>query len=57
MTRVSPNQPKTPVRAVRIDDETWARIKAAAQREGVTPSEWQRRAVVERLERTEDRGT
>jgi hypothetical protein len=27
-----PNQPKTPARAVRIDDETWEAIKAEAAR-------------------------
>jgi TRAP-type mannitol/chloroaromatic compound transport system substrate-binding protein len=37
---------------VRIDDETWALIVAAARREGIDASEWMRRAADERLGRS-----
>lgn len=33
MSRVSPNQPKTPVRTLRADDETWAKVTHAARAE------------------------
>lgn len=57
MTGVSPNQPKTPVRTMRMDDETRDRVKAAADTEGIDFSEWMRRAALERLDRMEDRDT
>lgn len=57
VTRVSPNQPKTPVRTLRMDDEMCDRVKAAAATEGIDFSEWMRRAAIERLERVEDRDT
>ena len=47
-----PNQPKTPARAVRIDDETWAELRAVADRDGVTASDVVRRAIHELLRRT-----
>lgn len=48
------NQPKTPARAVRIDDDTWDRLRAAAILEKVTPSDLVREAV-EKLLTARDR--
>lgn len=31
-----PNQPKTPVRSVRVPDDLWAAVKAEAERRGET---------------------
>lgn len=46
---VSPNQPKTPMRAVRVDDATWDEVRAAAERLGVTVSDYVRGAIIRRL--------
>lgn len=51
MTRVSPNQPKTPARPVRIDDDTWDAVKTEAAARGVTASDVVREAIREHLER------
>lgn len=40
-----PNQPKTPVRAVRVDDELWAAAKRKAEEEGESVSDVVRRAL------------
>ena len=44
-----PNQPKTPARAVRIDDARWERVKREAERRGETASDVVRRAIDEHL--------
>ena len=41
------NQPKTPIRAVRIDDDLWDRVKRAAARNGETASDVVRRGLEE----------
>lgn len=51
MTGVSPNQPKTPVRALRLDDDTWDAVKAEAVERGITASDVVREALQEHLER------
>lgn len=40
-----PNQPKTPLRSFRIDDDTWQRARTRAEREGTTVTA----VIVERL--------
>lgn len=42
-----PNQPKTPARAVRVDDETWDQVKAEAVERGEYASDVVRRALQE----------
>lgn len=39
------NQPKTPIRAIRIDDATWGAAKVAASRRGESVSDVVRRAL------------
>jgi hypothetical protein len=51
---VSPNQPKTPVRTVRVDDPRWARVKAAAAQRGITASDFIREAIDSQLGAQED---
>lgn len=51
MTAVSPNQPKTPARTMRIDDALWDAVKEEADRLGVTPSDIVREALRKHLER------
>jgi len=46
-----PNQPKTPARAVRISEETWAALADVADRDGVTVSDVIREAVADYLAR------
>lgn len=46
---VSPNQPKTPVRTLRVDDPRWDKVKAAAQQRGVTASDVVRELIDEHL--------
>jgi predicted transcriptional regulator len=46
-----PNAPKTPARAVRISDETWAALRDAADRNGVTVSDIVREALADYLAR------
>ena len=50
-----PNQPKTPARAVRIDDATWEAVKAEAERRGETATDVVRRALNAHLRETERR--
>lgn len=50
-----PNQPKTPARAVRIDDALWRRVKTEAARRGETPADVVRRALREHLDAIDDR--
>lgn len=42
-----PDQPKTPLRAIRIEDELWERAKAAAHNRGETVTDAIRRALRE----------
>lgn len=51
-----PNQPKTPARAARIDDELWDRVKAEATRRDETATDIVRRALREHLDRVETGG-
>jgi hypothetical protein len=39
MTLMSPNQPKTPVRGVRLPDPIWDEVRATAAAEGIAPSD------------------
>lgn len=39
LTGVSPNQPKTPIRGVRIPDDLWAAVQAKAASEGRSASD------------------
>ncbi len=48
-----PNQPKTPARAIRIDDATWDAVKADAQRREETATDVVRRALAEYLRKVE----
>lgn len=48
-----PNQPKTPVRSVRIDDETWEAIQAEARDRGLYVADVVREALLEHLGRDE----
>ena len=50
-----PNQPKTPARAIRIDDATWDAVKADAQRREETATDVVRRALAEYLRKVEKR--
>lgn len=34
-----PNQPKTPVRSIRLDDPTWDQVEAEAKRTGQSKSD------------------
>jgi Ribbon-helix-helix protein, copG family. len=44
-----PNQPKTPARAVRIDDVLWDAVRQEAERRGENASDVVRRALREHL--------
>lgn len=57
VTRMSPNQPKTPVRSLRVDDETWDQVRAAARAAGVTVTDWVVAAVRAQLAADTDRRT
>ncbi len=46
-----PNQPKTPIRSVRIDDATWQAAQAAAATNGDTMTDVIRRALSEYVTR------
>ena len=50
-----PNQPKTPARAVRIDDETWSALGDEADEKGVTISDVVRDALKKHLARRRKR--
>jgi predicted DNA-binding ribbon-helix-helix protein len=43
--RAVPNQPKTPVRTVRIDDATWETLRAEAERREMTVSDLLRELI------------
>lgn len=43
--RSVPNQPKTPVRTMRLDDATWAALKAEAERREMTVSDLLRELI------------
>lgn len=40
-----PNKPKTPIRAVRISDDVWEALRAAAENNGETAADVLRRAA------------
>jgi len=40
-----PNQPKTPLRNVRVSEELWQKVKAKAESKGETVSDVIRRAL------------
>ncbi|MFC7621973.1 hypothetical protein [Microlunatus sp. GCM10028923] len=46
-----PNQPKTPDRIVRVDDELWRAAQAAAHNQGETVSDVIRRSLREYVEK------
>jgi predicted transcriptional regulator len=46
-----PNAPKTPARAVRISDETWAALRDVAERKEMTVSDVIRLALADFLAR------
>jgi antitoxin component of RelBE/YafQ-DinJ toxin-antitoxin module len=46
-----PNAPKTPARAVRISEETWAALRDVAERKGLTISDVIRLALADFLAR------
>lgn len=46
---MSPNQPKTPMQTFRLPEDLRTRLRAAAEREGVTVTELLRRLVEEYL--------
>ena len=41
------NQPKTPIRGIRVEDEVWERVKLKAKRNRETASDVVRRALEE----------
>lgn len=43
---MSPNKPKTPLRAIRVDDALWEAVKAKAAEEGRTVSDVIRAALL-----------
>lgn len=49
MTRVTPNQPKTPLRSFRVPDELWMPARDKAHREGITITDVLQRALREYL--------
>lgn len=49
LTSVSPNQPKTPVRTVRVDDPRWDKVKAAAAAKGVSATDVIRELIDDHL--------
>jgi predicted HicB family RNase H-like nuclease len=51
MTRVAPNQPKTPLRTFRIADDLYRAAKAKAAKQGETLSEVVRRLLEEYVRR------
>lgn len=46
-----PNAPKTPIRAVRVDDALWKAAKAVAERRGENLSDVIRQALVRYVKR------
>lgn len=54
LASVSPNQPKTPVVTLRLDDERRARVDAEAARRGVTRSDIIRELIDEGLPSAEE---
>lgn len=48
---MSPNKPKTPLRAVRVDDELWNAVKEKAETEGRSVSDVIRAALRRYLRR------
>jgi predicted transcriptional regulator len=47
-----PNQPKTPHRSIRIDDETWAHLAKVADQHKISLSEVVRLALADFLRRS-----
>ena len=50
---VSPNQPKTPMRGVRLPPALWDAVQREAQERGVYASDVMREAIAEHVERRE----
>ena len=50
---VAPNQPKTPMRGVRLPPSLWDAVQREAQERGVYASDVMREAIVEHVERRE----
>lgn len=48
---MSPNQPKTPMRSMRIDDALWTAIQEQAEAEGRTVTDLVRSALRQYLKR------
>jgi predicted transcriptional regulator len=55
--RLVPNQPKTPTRTVRIDDELWQAAQSAAARNHESITDVIRKALRDYVSRTNSRGT
>jgi negative regulator of replication initiation len=51
MRRLMPNQPKTPHRTIRVDDDLWHLVVAKAAERGETVSDVVRRALVRYVRR------
>ena len=49
MPRVTPNQPKTPLRSFRVPDDLWMPARDKAHREGITITDVLQRALREYL--------
>lgn len=52
---MNPNQPKTPIRGVRVPDELWEAARATAEERGETVSDVVRRALEAYVARDERR--
>ena len=50
-----PNQPKTPMRSFRVDDDLWRAAHAAAQANGETVTDVLKRSLQSYVRRTERR--
>jgi len=50
---VMPNQPKTPGRAIRVDDQLWTSAQSAAASNGEAVSDVVRRALAAYVKRTD----
>lgn len=51
---VSPNQPKTPIRSIRVPDEIWDPAKVKVKAEGTNLSELIREFLAEYIDEDED---
>jgi predicted transcriptional regulator len=48
-----PNQPKTPMRGLRLDPDLWDAVQREAQERGVSASDVMREAIREHIDRRE----